>query len=81
MFARMTTVTAGSERPGEAGLQALRETPNAKKVTGRHFDLALQNAHASVDKETLKFYEQFARSISSVRVTTRRESAEEVIYR
>ncbi len=65
----------------QAGLQALRETPNAKKVTGRHFDLALQNAHASVDKETLKFYEQFARSVSSVRVTTRRESAEEVIYR
>jgi transitional endoplasmic reticulum ATPase len=66
----------------EAGLEALRESASAKKVLPRHFDAALQRAHASIDPDTLKFYEDFAKSTSALRLTRRRgQTSEDVLYR
>ncbi len=66
----------------EAGVEALRENPQAKKVLSRHFDAALARAHASVDQETLRFYEEFARATSALRLTRRKGGPnEDVLYR
>lgn len=66
----------------EAGLAALRESVNAKKVTQRHFDLALSHAHASVDEEAVKFYEQFQKSSMREGSARRKDrTVADVIYR
>ncbi|RLG49459.1 MAG: AAA family ATPase, partial [Thermoproteota archaeon] len=50
----------------EAGLQALREDINAKKVHGKHFEKALERIKPSLTKELIKFYETIARRIKRV---------------
>jgi transitional endoplasmic reticulum ATPase len=49
----------------EAGLHALREGAQAKKVTMVHFEAAMNSAHASVSPELMRFYEEFGRSTSA----------------
>jgi transitional endoplasmic reticulum ATPase len=65
----------------EAGLVAIRENIKATKVTMAHFDEALKLTHGSVDPDSLKFYEEFARSTNRVRVGRRREEVVQAIYR
>jgi transitional endoplasmic reticulum ATPase len=65
----------------EAGLTAIRENPKAQKVTMAHFDQAFKLTHASTDAESLKFYEEFARTVHKERVGRRKEEAARAIYR
>lgn len=43
----------------EAGMYALRENKNAKEVTMKHFDNALNDVKPSLSKPILDFYSQF----------------------
>ena len=65
----------------EAGLMAIRENVNAKKVTMAHFDAALKITHASTDPESLKFYEDFAKQLLKERVGRKTEEVLQAIYR
>jgi transitional endoplasmic reticulum ATPase len=65
----------------EAGLQAIRENVNAKKVTMSHFDEALKLTHPSCDRDTLRFYEEFGRQIMRERIGRKREETVQAIYR
>jgi transitional endoplasmic reticulum ATPase len=65
----------------EAGLVAIRENLKATKVTTAHFEAALKLVHPSVDPDSLKFYEEFGRSLMRDRVARRREEAAPTIYR
>ncbi len=65
----------------EAGLTAIRENLKASKVTRAHFDAAMKTVRASVDPESLKFYEEFEKHLLRERVARRRDSPAEVIYR
>jgi transitional endoplasmic reticulum ATPase len=65
----------------EAGLTAIRENLKASRVTRAHFDAALKQVHASVDAESLKFYEDFEKHLTRDRTARRREEPVEAIYR
>ncbi len=65
----------------EAGLVAIRENLKATKVTMSHFDDALKLTHASVDPDSLKFYEEFARTMNRIRVVKKRDEMVQAIYR
>jgi transitional endoplasmic reticulum ATPase len=50
----------------EAALTAMRETKDAEKVTMKHFEAALKTIRPSTTKDTVKWYENFARSMEKV---------------
>ena len=65
----------------EAGLMAIRQSLNAKRVTMEHFEQAFKAIHPSCDPETIRFYEEFARRIMQERTPRKREEALQGIYR
>ncbi|MHA2295201.1 MAG: CDC48 family AAA ATPase [Candidatus Hodarchaeales archaeon] len=42
----------------EAGMIALREDPDIKEITMKHFSVAMEKIHAAVDAKLLDFYDQ-----------------------
>ncbi|HKS59226.1 MAG TPA: AAA family ATPase, partial [Thermoplasmata archaeon] len=65
----------------EAGLMAIRQNLNAKRVTMEHFEQALKMIHPSCDPETLRFYEEFGRQVMRERAGRKREETMQGIYR
>jgi transitional endoplasmic reticulum ATPase len=66
----------------EAGMQAIRESPQARKVTMVHFEAAMKGAHASATPELLRFYEDFGRYIAAKdRIKKTDKGPHEGIYR
>jgi transitional endoplasmic reticulum ATPase len=65
----------------EAGLEAIRENVNAKRVTMAHFEAALKAIHPSCDADSLKFYEEFSRHLLRERAGRKREEPAQAIYR
>jgi transitional endoplasmic reticulum ATPase len=65
----------------EAGVRALRESMNARKVTNAHFESAIKGIHPSCDAESLKAFEEFGRVLQRERTPKRREEAVGAIYR
>jgi transitional endoplasmic reticulum ATPase len=82
--ARRTEGYVGSDLAAltrEAGLVAIRENVRASKVTMAHFEEAMKLTHPSTDPESLKFYEEFSKSILRERLGRKKEEAAQVIYR
>jgi len=52
----------------EAGMNALREDAEALEVGGRHFDAALEEIGASVDKEVVRYYEEISKKLEKARL-------------
>jgi transitional endoplasmic reticulum ATPase len=51
----------------EAAIFALRESQNAKEVTGKHFEMAMKKVPPSVDEEIKKAYEGLREELSAAR--------------
>jgi len=62
----------------EAAIFALRENIEAKKITTKHFDIALEKVPPSVNKEIEKTYEDMRESLSAARAKQMQE--EKPIY-
>jgi len=61
-FARETEGFSGADIDAlirEAGMVALRRNKKSKQVEAKDFDEALKDIKASIDKDVIKFYEQF----------------------
>jgi len=52
----------------EAGMNALRETPEAVEVSGRHFDKAMEEVRPSVDKEIVSHYEEMSKKLEKAQL-------------
>lgn len=63
----------------EAGLHAIRQNIDAKQVTMKNFDIALQRVRPSLDEETIKYYEDVSKNMSKEAKPARREDL--VYYR
>jgi transitional endoplasmic reticulum ATPase len=65
-FAKRTEGYSGADIEGvcrEAGIMALREDINAKLVTTRHFNIALELIKPSLDEATIKYYDEIGKEI------------------
>jgi len=62
----------------EAAIFALRENIEAKEITAKHFDIALEKVPPSVNKEIEKTYEDMRESLSAARARQMQE--EKPIY-
>lgn len=51
----------------EAAMIALRESRDAERVEGRHFEIALKNVRPSVDKDVMKQYEGIGKILEKAR--------------
>jgi len=49
----------------EAAMIALRENENVKKVTKKHFDLAIDNVRATITPNIIKFYDKVSETLGS----------------
>ncbi len=49
----------------EAAMTALRENRNAKKVTKKHFEKAMESIHASLTEDVIKYYKNISKELGS----------------
>jgi transitional endoplasmic reticulum ATPase len=57
----------------EAALISLREDMNAKTVTKKHFEKAIESVRASVTDETVKYYDRIAKELAGGIIKRKKE--------
>ena len=63
----------------EAAMIALRENRNAKKVTKKHFEKAMERVHASLTEDVIKYYKNISKELGSG-VAKKDKRDKEIIY-
>ena len=63
----------------EAAILALRENDDAKEVTSKHFDAALEEVAPSVTEDTVKYYAELGKKLRS-RTVRKKKRSEDDLY-
>ena len=62
----------------EAAILALRENDEAKEVTSKHFDAALEEVTPSVTEDTVKYYAELGKKLRSRNVRKKKRSEDDL---